>query len=149
MSSKVVGIEEARKRLGDLVTAVQQGADIILTRNGKPAARLTAYNEEPAMLDVNTTVFTCYESNSDAVYIQADDGPVWDMGNDVSDFVTDVSTWLDGEWEPGEHNGQTRTTTDGLTPIATWSANDSLQLLVERDQFGGTAEGYISDHQHQ
>lgn len=42
MSSKEVGIEEARKRLGDLVTAAQQGTDIILTRNGKPAARLTA-----------------------------------------------------------------------------------------------------------
>lgn len=39
-SEKVVGIEDARKQLGDLVTAAQQGADVILTRNGKPAARL-------------------------------------------------------------------------------------------------------------
>lgn len=40
MSSRKIGIEEARKGLGDIVTAVQQGADILLTRNGKPSARL-------------------------------------------------------------------------------------------------------------
>jgi prevent-host-death family protein len=45
MSSKEVGIEEARKRLGDLVTAVQQGTDVVLTRNGKPAARIVAIKE--------------------------------------------------------------------------------------------------------
>jgi prevent-host-death family protein len=49
MSSENIGIEEARKRLGDLVTAVQQGADIVLTRNGKPAARIVPYLQEPAM----------------------------------------------------------------------------------------------------
>lgn len=48
MSSKEVGIEQARKTLGDLVTAAQQGADIVLTRNGKPAARIVAI-KEPAM----------------------------------------------------------------------------------------------------
>lgn len=41
-----IGIEDARKRLGDLVTAVQQGADVILTRNGKPSARLVRFQEE-------------------------------------------------------------------------------------------------------
>lgn len=51
MSSQEVGIEEARKRLGDLVTAVQQGADVVLTRNGKPAARIVPI-EEPTMLDI-------------------------------------------------------------------------------------------------
>ena len=40
-STKRIGIEDARKRLGDLVEAVQQGGDIIITRNGRPAARLT------------------------------------------------------------------------------------------------------------
>lgn len=46
MTSKQVGIEDARRRLGDLITAAQQGTDIILTRNGKPAARLVAYQGE-------------------------------------------------------------------------------------------------------
>ena len=45
MSSEYIGIETARKTLGDLVTAVQQGTDVVLTRNGKPAARLIAYKE--------------------------------------------------------------------------------------------------------
>lgn len=46
MNSRKVGIEEARKRLGDLVTAVHQGDDVIITRNGRPAARLTSYQED-------------------------------------------------------------------------------------------------------
>ncbi|GIF16534.1 type II toxin-antitoxin system Phd/YefM family antitoxin [Actinoplanes teichomyceticus] len=46
MSSKNVGIEQARKTLGDLVNQAQQGTDIILTRNGKPAARITRYQED-------------------------------------------------------------------------------------------------------
>jgi prevent-host-death family protein len=50
MSSDNVGIEQARKTLGDLVTQVQQtGTAITLTRNGKPAARLTPL--EPAMTE--------------------------------------------------------------------------------------------------
>lgn len=41
MTSEIVlGIEEARGRLGDLITAAQQGASITITRNGKPAAYL-------------------------------------------------------------------------------------------------------------
>jgi prevent-host-death family protein len=47
MNSKKMGIEEARKALGDLVTAAQQGTDIVITRNGKPAARLIRYQEDP------------------------------------------------------------------------------------------------------
>lgn len=50
MSSKEVGIEQARKTLGDLVTAAQQGTDIILTRNGKPAARIIAIKEPTVSL---------------------------------------------------------------------------------------------------
>jgi prevent-host-death family protein len=49
VSRTYIGIKEARPVLGDLVTAAQQGADIVLTRNGKPAARIVRYQEEPAM----------------------------------------------------------------------------------------------------
>ncbi|MFE9382401.1 type II toxin-antitoxin system Phd/YefM family antitoxin [Streptomyces sp. NPDC007025] len=42
MSSKKVGIEEARKTLGDLVNEVRYtGAVVTLTRHGKPVARIT------------------------------------------------------------------------------------------------------------
>ncbi|WP_031165943.1 type II toxin-antitoxin system Phd/YefM family antitoxin [Streptosporangium roseum] len=41
MSSKEVGIEEGRKKLGDLVTAAQYGKTTIVTRNGRPAAMIT------------------------------------------------------------------------------------------------------------
>nr|MDT0658013.1 type II toxin-antitoxin system Phd/YefM family antitoxin [Micromonospora sp. DSM 115978] len=43
------GINDARPILGDLVTAVEQGAEIVLTRRGRPAARLIAF-KEPVML---------------------------------------------------------------------------------------------------
>lgn len=51
MSSKFIGIKEARPVLGDLVTATQQGTDVVLTRNGKPAARIVRY-EESAMTNI-------------------------------------------------------------------------------------------------
>ena len=46
MSSENIVVEEARKVLGDLVTKAEQGTDIILTRRGRPAARLTRYQED-------------------------------------------------------------------------------------------------------
>jgi prevent-host-death family protein len=46
MSRENIGIEDARKTLGDLVTAVQQGDEFVITRNGKPAARIVSYQEE-------------------------------------------------------------------------------------------------------
>lgn len=46
--SKAYGIEEARKILGDLVTAAQYGHSATITRNGRPAARIVPI-EEPTM----------------------------------------------------------------------------------------------------
>jgi prevent-host-death family protein len=46
-AAKYVGIETARKTLGPLVTRVQEhGAEIVLTRNGKPAARIVQIPQE-------------------------------------------------------------------------------------------------------
>ncbi|MET0426299.1 MAG: type II toxin-antitoxin system Phd/YefM family antitoxin [Actinoplanes sp.] len=50
MSSENIGIEDARKRLGDLVTAAQQGANVVLTRNGRPVARIVHYQEATVTL---------------------------------------------------------------------------------------------------
>ncbi len=52
MSSENIGVEEARKILGDLVTKAEQGTDIILTRRGRPAARLTRYQEDTMAVDL-------------------------------------------------------------------------------------------------
>lgn len=43
--SRAYGIEEARKTLGDLVTAAQYGNPTIITRNGKPAAALVSISD--------------------------------------------------------------------------------------------------------
>jgi prevent-host-death family protein len=42
----VVNIYEAKAKLSKLVELASQGEDIIIARNGKPAARLTALKEE-------------------------------------------------------------------------------------------------------
>lgn len=65
MSSKEIGIEDARKRLGDIVTAVQQGADIVLTRNGKAAARIVTTKETP----VSTIAYVSHRPADDSYEI--------------------------------------------------------------------------------
>lgn len=50
-----VGIEEARGRLGSLVTAAQQGQTIVITRNGRPAAQIIPYQEDSmSQIDIHS-----------------------------------------------------------------------------------------------
>jgi prevent-host-death family protein len=42
----IVNIYEAKAKLSKLVDLASQGEDIIIARNGKPAARLTTLKEE-------------------------------------------------------------------------------------------------------
>lgn len=55
MAVRHIGIEDARKVLGDLVTAAQQGADVILTRNRRPVARIARYQEEGTAMTTSHT----------------------------------------------------------------------------------------------
>lgn len=48
MSSKQIGIEDARKTLGPLVDEACRGTEIVLTRHGQPVARIT-HIEEPTV----------------------------------------------------------------------------------------------------
>lgn len=49
--AKKYGIKEARPKLGDLIEEIRaSGQSIVLTRNGKPAAILSPYVEEPMNL---------------------------------------------------------------------------------------------------
>lgn len=97
MSSAYVGIEEARKRLGDLVTAAQQGADVVLTRNGKPAARLVAI-KEPVMTPINEFnpdhLATGADREMSAALVEA--GIEFEARPDgiFHVFGADVSTWV-------------------------------------------------------
>lgn len=77
MSSEYVGIEDARGRLGDLVTAAQQGVDTILTRNRRPVARITRY-QEVTVIDIAelTKRFGLPENEQSAV--AAWTGEPWD-----------------------------------------------------------------------
>lgn len=43
-----VNLKEARKRLGDLVRAVEHGESVAITRRGKTVARLVPADEEPS-----------------------------------------------------------------------------------------------------
>jgi prevent-host-death family protein len=111
MSSENIGIEKARKRLGDLVTAVQQGADVVLTRNGKPAARLTRYQE-----DIMTTYTAAIGLLSDVVAgdfcdvsvaendilsyrhdANGDEVPVYSMGSNVVMDAVELPVRVDAD----------------------------------------------------
>lgn len=72
---KYVGIEEARKHLGPLVTAAQQGSEIILTRNGRPAARIVAYREDPMTIADLTERLGLPAHEQSAVAAWTGDGP--------------------------------------------------------------------------
>lgn len=47
MNSKRIGIEDARKTLGPLVDEANSGVDIVLTRHGKPIARIAPIDGLP------------------------------------------------------------------------------------------------------
>jgi prevent-host-death family protein len=49
--TREIGIEDARKILGELVDEAAAGADVLLTRHRRPIARLTAY-KEPTVVDL-------------------------------------------------------------------------------------------------
>lgn len=71
MTSKNVGIEEARGKLGDLVTAAQQGTNIIITRNGRPAARLVAYREDSMTAPIDDQVHQEIVTGTEAAALRA------------------------------------------------------------------------------
>ncbi|MGW1015561.1 type II toxin-antitoxin system prevent-host-death family antitoxin [Streptomyces niveus] len=96
MSSKEVGIEDARKTLGDLANEVRYtGTSVILTRNGKQVARIAPL--EPAMaITVGTRVTVpeysvpedwtrqgeVTEATDDTVVVKLDDGHKQELPRD-------------------------------------------------------------------
>ena len=45
-----IGIRQARERFSDLVDAAEAGEDIVITRQGRPVARLTAASPQKRAL---------------------------------------------------------------------------------------------------
>lgn len=88
MTSEQIGINEARPILGDLITRVQQGADVVLTRNGNPAARLIRYQEEAMLMPVEEETVKVTELRPGDKII--------DDGDEL--FVTGEPTRRYGKW---------------------------------------------------
>ncbi|WP_331731845.1 hypothetical protein OG298_45190 (plasmid) [Streptomyces sp. NBC_01005] len=78
-----------------------------------------------------------YEDNAGGLYLQRDgDTTVWFMGagaeHTCGPFVDDATAWRDGDWQPNENDGQTPgygMDTASLTPIATWSTKEGLDVV--------------------
>lgn len=123
MTSKNIGIEEARKQLGDLITAVQQGSgDIIITRNGKPAARLTRH-QESTMVTATDITATIARPSADEVY----DGD-WNW----ADAATEV--WLRAAQAAGlTVNVMSYEVTDPTRDAAIVEVNGTAYVLEARD----------------
>ncbi len=123
MSRKDVSIEEARATLGDLITAAQQGADIVITRHRKPAARLIAYQE-----DAMTTDQAAHPAKGDSVIdkIKPECGPGTVTG------IRPYERYV--EWDDGSRSW---TNVYHLAPSATTAAyTNEGRILV-----GGTEIG--------
>lgn len=92
---------------------------------------------------------TLYETNSDIVFAQLNDGPIWALGAVTPDmhgnFATDAMAWCDGDWEPSENDGQRITLTDdGLRAVAVWDGTEQgTTYPVSQDSIGAPACLYI------
>jgi len=75
-----------------------------------------------------------YEDNAGQVYLTRGEGePVWYHGIVTPDregtFEDDAKGWHEGDWEPGEPNGQSLVDgLKGLEHIATWTPEGGVQI---------------------
>ena len=80
-----VNMHDAKSRLSALVDAVESGreAEIIIARNGKPAARLVPIaKRKPIRLGLAKGSFTMpsleeWNKDDEAIAATFDDGPIW------------------------------------------------------------------------
>ncbi len=56
MLTKTIDIQAAQSRFSELLSYVMDGAEIILTRDGMPIARITAVLQRPPVLDLAAIV---------------------------------------------------------------------------------------------
>ena len=49
---QTVGIKEAQARLPELVDSAANGAEVVITHNDKPVARLIAWENRPSLADM-------------------------------------------------------------------------------------------------
>lgn len=129
MSSKNIGIEEARKTLGDLVTSVQQGANIILTRNGKPAARIVPVTAYTVEIQAGNEDGTIWQAMHPAETV-TDNGSAEQVALDV---YSNQNLLDGGPWRIAVWNGADADT--GLDPAYTLDdqqVRDQSQDAVER-----------------
>lgn len=101
-------------------------------------------------VDGKAAVITLYETNSDLL-ILARNAVAWSMGAPGASpgylegtFAEDAQAWADGDWEPGESDGQQPTEIgDDITAVATWDKDQGMRLLVDHENLGGAAKVYL------
>ncbi len=98
-----IGVEEARKTLGDLVDAIRHGttSEIIITRYGRPVARLTAHQgdivDTKDLHHTTATVIARARANSGLttpafdyqISVEGIGGPRGPLGNEVYDLANE------------------------------------------------------------
>ncbi|PNG16189.1 hypothetical protein [Streptomyces cahuitamycinicus] len=93
----------------------------------------------------STTSIKAYEDNAGGVYLTRGEGEtVWFCGPVTADregqFADDAKAWHEGDWEPGEENGQSPVAdVSDLAHIATWTPEGGVQ--IERKPVGDVVAG--------
>ncbi|SEU46500.1 hypothetical protein [Nonomuraea wenchangensis] len=93
---------------------------------------------------------TLYETNSE-ILVVANGDQAWSFiawGEDMrGKFAADAAAWAAGDWAPNEGDGQSPTFVDDkLREVATWDAEQGLQVLVKPYELGGAARDYLGVH---
>jgi Phd_YefM. len=130
VSRKQYGIEDARKILGDLVTAAQQGTDIILTRHRRPVARITRYQED-------TMTTTTIINIGDQVIVDAEQVPEgWVregevVSTDGQSYVVELEDGHRCEVLPDQMSAA------AVEHFTAWVTTDPTAVVVLADQNNG------------
>lgn len=90
------------------------------------------------------TTVTLFETNGDVVAIQPGEEVIWvfDPARLTTTFGQDAQALIEGDWELSVDNGQTPTTAEGLTAVATYGP-EGLKLLVAADVLRAAARIYL------
>lgn len=120
MSSREVGLAEARKLLGDLVRDAQYGITTVITRNNKPAARIAPIKEKTMATETAKYALVWEDPSGDEAWVirihdaRTNEWDVWLSTDTIADDAEDTAK----EWATAHFAAE------GLT-VADWKRDSS------------------------
>ena len=83
MATEIVNTHEAKSRLSELIRAAEEGTEVIVARNGRPVARIIAWEASRARREPGSWRGKLRYSNDDIVESDPDVLAIFDESADV------------------------------------------------------------------